>query len=53
AEKEFEWGEEYFPIIRLKWIKTEDGHQFIEITEIEQKTWRSNQRQPSTVTSTR
>ena len=53
AEKEFEWGEEYFPIIRLKWIKNEGGHQFIEITEIEQKTWRSNQRQPSTVTSTR
>ncbi len=52
SEKEFEWGEEYFPIIRLKWIKTEDGHQFIEITEIEQKTWRSGQSQPSTVTST-
>jgi hypothetical protein len=52
SEKEFEWGEEYFPIVRLKWIKTEDGHQFIEITEIEQKTWRSGQSQPSTVTST-
>ncbi|MDP6859873.1 MAG: hypothetical protein QF426_08630 [Verrucomicrobiales bacterium] len=52
SDKEFEWGEEYFPIVRLKWIKTEDGHQFIEITEIEQKTWRSGQSQPSTVTST-
>jgi len=52
SEKEFEWGEEYFPIVRLKWIKTEDGDQFIEITEIEQKTWRSGQSQPSTVTST-
>ena len=52
SEKEFEWGEEYFPIVRLKWIKTEHGHQFIEITEIEQKTWRSGQSQPSTVTST-
>ena len=52
SDKEFEWGEEYFPIVRLKWIKNEDGHQFIEITEIEQKTWRSGQSQPSTVTST-
>ena len=52
SEKEFEWGEEYFPIVRLKWIETEDGHRFIEITEIEQKTWRTGQSQPSTVTST-
>jgi hypothetical protein len=52
SEKEFEWGEEYFPIVRLKWIKTEDGDEFIEITEIEQKTWRSGQGQPTTVTST-
>jgi len=52
SEKQFEWGEEYFPIVRLKWIKTEDGDEFIEITEIVQKTWRSGQNQPSTVTST-
>ena len=41
AEGKFEWDHMYFPVLKLKWVRTKEGHQYIEILDIVQDNWRA------------
>ena len=42
ASKKFEWDHMYFPVVELKWVKTPEGQQYIEMSRIVQDNWRAS-----------
>ena len=52
-EQELEWGEIYFPIVRLEWINSEQGQPYVRIIEFIQKTWISPKGQALNISSTK
>ena len=51
TRKELEWGEIYFPIVRLEWKNNSQGRSYVKILEFSQKTWVSPKDQVLNISS--
>jgi hypothetical protein len=40
--EKFQWEHMYFPVLKLRWKRTQDGAQYIEVKELVRESWRAD-----------